>query len=143
MGDRFSALLMSLMALRLALVDQNPFWPCLCMSFGKFSYCIYLSGEVSAGKSSLLNLLLGTDLFPTSLLSCTSVLCELKHSDRKYAIAFPCNTSKHQHIIDLSGSDPASCLAKYVHQKDDRQNQFTWDKVSVYWPFPLLKVCHL
>ena len=29
MGDYFSALLMSLMALRLALVDRNPFQPCL------------------------------------------------------------------------------------------------------------------
>ena len=28
MGDRFSALLQSLMVLRLALVDQNPFRPC-------------------------------------------------------------------------------------------------------------------
>ena len=28
MGDRFSALLVSLMPLRLGLVDQNPFWPC-------------------------------------------------------------------------------------------------------------------
>ena len=27
-GDRSSALLMSLMALQLMLVDQNPFWPC-------------------------------------------------------------------------------------------------------------------
>ena len=28
MGYRFSALLVSLMTLRLGLVDQNPFWPC-------------------------------------------------------------------------------------------------------------------
>ena len=28
MGDHFSALLMYLMALRLKLVDQNPFWTC-------------------------------------------------------------------------------------------------------------------
>ena len=30
MGDRFSALLVSLMALQLMLVDQNPFRPCFC-----------------------------------------------------------------------------------------------------------------
>ena len=28
MGDRFGALLVSLMALRLTLIDQNPFWSC-------------------------------------------------------------------------------------------------------------------
>ena len=32
MGDQFSALLVSLMALRLALVDQNPFLPC-CLRY--------------------------------------------------------------------------------------------------------------
>ena len=31
MGDHFSALLVSLMALWLALVDQNPFWPCFVL----------------------------------------------------------------------------------------------------------------
>ena len=33
MGDRFSALLYSLMALRLMLVDQNPFQPCFYFVF--------------------------------------------------------------------------------------------------------------
>ena len=31
-GDHFKALLVSLMALQLALVEQNPFWPCLQLS---------------------------------------------------------------------------------------------------------------
>ena len=33
-GDRLSALLMSLMALRLKPVEQNPFWPCFCCREG-------------------------------------------------------------------------------------------------------------
>ena len=33
MGDRFSALIMSLMALQLALVDRNPFRPCFFFFF--------------------------------------------------------------------------------------------------------------
>ena len=32
MGDCFSAVLVSLMALPLILVDQNPFQPCYCMT---------------------------------------------------------------------------------------------------------------
>ena len=37
MGDRLSALLVSLMALWLVLVDQNPFWPC------SLSYSMYFT----------------------------------------------------------------------------------------------------
>ena len=43
MGDHLSALLMSLIALRLALVDRNPFWPC-------FSYTTHI---FTWGKSCL------------------------------------------------------------------------------------------
>ena len=32
LGDRFSALLLSLMALQHSLLDRNPFWPCLCLN---------------------------------------------------------------------------------------------------------------
>ena len=33
LGDPLSALLMSLMALQLALANQNPFWPCFIISW--------------------------------------------------------------------------------------------------------------
>ena len=35
MGDRFSVLLVFLMALRLILVDQKPFWPCYLLHLMK------------------------------------------------------------------------------------------------------------
>ena len=42
MGDRFSAVLVSLMALGLALVDQKPFWPCL-LFFHQQYHCVIIS----------------------------------------------------------------------------------------------------
>ena len=48
MGDRFSALLVSLMALRLAPLDQNLFRPCLLQRLGTVNIplavpvCVYL-----------------------------------------------------------------------------------------------------
>ena len=46
MGDRFSTLLMSLMALQLVLVDQNPFWPCFFR--GRFSCLIKRVGQIKS-----------------------------------------------------------------------------------------------
>ena len=40
-----------------------------------------LKGEVGAGKSSLINLLLGSQLFPTDPLKCTNTICEIRVSE--------------------------------------------------------------
>ena len=42
-------------------------------------------GEISAGKSSLLNLLIGTEILPTSLLESRSLPCRLQYSAEKRA----------------------------------------------------------
>ncbi len=102
---------------------------------------IHPSGEVSSGKSSLLNLLLGRALLPTSLLSCTSAMCELRHSESRYALAYPWDASKRPERLDLEEvEDPGETLSKYVHQKGDRIRKFPYRKVEIFWPFPLLKV---
>ena len=51
MGDRFSALLMSLMALQLTLVDQNPFQPSgACIRQVLTAECREFYGEVAIIK---------------------------------------------------------------------------------------------
>lgn len=40
-------------------------------------------GETGAGKSSFINLLLGEDILPCSLLSNTNVICEIKYKDTR------------------------------------------------------------
>jgi hypothetical protein len=44
--------------------------------------CLALFGEFSAGKSSLANLLAGTDILPTSVLSNTRRLTRVRHAER-------------------------------------------------------------
>nr|XP_022304316.1 uncharacterized protein LOC111111559 [Crassostrea virginica] len=46
---------------------------------------VVVSGEISAGKSSLLNLLIGTEILPTSLLESRSLPCRLQYSAEKRA----------------------------------------------------------
>ena len=54
---------------------------------------IVVAGETTAGKSSLLNLLLGSDCLPHSLLTCTTTICRLRNKDKKKKI-------KHKVVFD-------------------------------------------
>lgn len=51
------------------------------------------AGEISSGKSSLLNFMIGTDVLPTSVLESRSVPCRLRYSPEKRA-----------NLIDASGN---------------------------------------
>ena len=63
-----------------------------------------MSGEIGAGKSSLINLLLGTDLLPTHQVGCTNTVCEIRKSSsgRKEAVAFLKEGSEDEYNRDES-----------------------------------------
>ena len=108
-----------------------------------FIHLCLFPGEVSAGKSSLLNLLLAEDLLPTSLLSCTSVICELKYGVTKVAMVHPWDPNKQAIRVELGGEGEdaaARALAEYVHQQGPRMSAFPYKRVEIYWPCELLKV---
>ena len=46
---------------------------------------IFVTGQVSSGKSTLLNLFLGDDVLPTHLRSCTAAICEIQYADHPRA----------------------------------------------------------
>ena len=98
------------------------------------------AGEVSSGKSSLLNLIFGTSILPTSLLSCTSVICELKYGREPYALAHSWDDKRPPERIELTEKNASEVLAPYVHQKGDRLHKFPFKRIQVFWPFDALKV---
>lgn len=84
---------------------------------------IIVAGEIGAGKSSLINLLLGTDLLPTHQVGCTNTVCEIRKSSsgRKEAVAFlkeqsedgrNRDESKKISLEDLKGSMHIFLLSK-------------------------------
>nr|XP_006813734.1 PREDICTED: mitofusin-2-like [Saccoglossus kowalevskii] len=101
---------------------------------------ILVAGETSSGKSTLLNLILGADILPVSLLSSTSVICELKYGDKKRAVVHKVDGSKTE-VNDL-GDGEADCLEKlsvYIHMENDREKGSPYNRVEIFWPFPLLR----
>ncbi|XP_074646569.1 uncharacterized protein LOC141902645 [Tubulanus polymorphus] len=102
---------------------------------------ILVAGETGAGKSSFLNLLIGEDILPVDCYeSTTSTICEIKHSDSRYAV-----------IHRKNGKDPINekldgrldgvqkILNKYVNIVSDDRSQNEYELVEIFWPIPILQ----
>ena len=103
-----------------------------------FYYNIFFSGETSAGKSSLLNLLLGSDCLPHSLLTCTTTICRLRNKDeKKIIITDKANVTTELDLHqDVDAAWVKSELKKYVGSGVD-YDQYNY--VDIHWPIPILK----
>ncbi|XP_066299950.1 bacterial dynamin-like protein [Branchiostoma lanceolatum] len=97
---------------------------------------ILVAGETSAGKSSLLNLLLGEDVLPQSLLSTTHVICELKRGTRKRVVVHSLDGDDDIQF-DLVGSEENQKreISKYIYSKEKVPK---YKKVEIFWPSPIL-----
>jgi len=100
---------------------------------------LFFSGETTAGKSSLLNLLLGSDFLPHSLLTCTTTICRLRNKDeKKVLIIDKANVTKELALpVDVDAAWMKSELKKYVSSGVD-DDQYNY--VDIHWPIPILKV---
>ncbi|XP_019616595.1 PREDICTED: uncharacterized protein LOC109464099 [Branchiostoma belcheri] len=107
---------------------------------------ILVAGETSAGKSTLLNVLLGEPLLPTSVLSTTSIICELKHGRPQRAVFHrkghgPATRSRQETVLlDGSTEENMKKLSDKVHLKgEERETAPDYEKVEIYWPLALLE----
>ena len=99
---------------------------------------IVVAGETTAGKSSLLNLLLGSDCLPHSLLTCTTIICRLRNKDqKKIIITDKANVTKELDLpVNVDAAWMKSELKKYVSSGVD-YDQYNY--VDIHWPIPILK----
>ncbi|XP_066280826.1 uncharacterized protein [Branchiostoma lanceolatum] len=103
---------------------------------------ILVAGETSAGKSTLLNLILGEDLLPYSVLSSTSTICELKYGKEERIRAFKQGDPTTYDEVPLQGNKNARMeeLSKFVYQKEGRDERtFAYNRVEIFLNFPLLE----
>ena len=111
-----------------------------------------LPGDTSSGKSSLINLIMGEELLPYSVLSTTSTICELKFgTERKIVAHFKDKdpeTGLPTKVIQLhenpnTASEKQSYLQQispFVHAKNDREKGSIYKKIELFWPHYLLRV---
>lgn len=92
-------------------------------------------GETSAGKSSLLNLIIGEHILPREVLSSTSCICRIFNSEQKKAVVEDEN-GRHIEIDDVT----RETLTKYVSVDRSERNIQRYKTVDIYWPVPMLTV---
>ncbi|XP_069115407.1 uncharacterized protein [Argopecten irradians] len=98
---------------------------------------IVVTGETSAGKSTLLNLLLGNKILPSSLRSNTSTVCRLRNKSQKMIKVHDKSGENviHSRTFDDNITDETlrQELHAYISCKTD-----LYKFVDIYWPMPFL-----
>lgn len=92
-------------------------------------------GETSAGKSSLVNLLIREHLLPEQVLSSSSTICQIFNNEQKKAV-----------VIDEKGNEilidnvTEETLSEYLCASDSEETMQRYKRVDIYWPVPILQV---
>ncbi|CAG2217642.1 unnamed protein product [Mytilus edulis] len=99
---------------------------------------ILIAGETSAGKSTLINLLIGRSILPIKLLSCTSTICKIWNSEQRKIIFTNMQDEKEVHVFDMDDyEDKMKVLLSENVVKGSSDNE--WKYVDIYFPVPLLE----
>ena len=113
----------------------------------KVYYCSFVfTGETSSGKSRLVNLILGEEILPYSILSSTSTICELKFGkERKIKAHFkdqdrPAQTIVLEQPTGSSGQSYLNQISSFVHVDTHREHGSGFEKIELFWPHKLLEV---
>ena len=128
----------------------DPFLPMFFISSLPIFTCLYLPGETSSGKSTLLNLILGEQLLPYSVLSTTSTICELRYGDTPKLVAHfkDKGSGDTSEIVPLKKPTEGSKqsylqqISQFVYRKTNREKGSDYEKIELFWPHNLLKVRH-
>ena len=94
----------------------------------------------------MINLILGEELLPYSVLSTTSTICELKSGEERKIVAHfkdkDPETGLPTKVIQLKECEEGYLqqISPYVHVENDREIGSNFKKVELFWPHSLLKV---
>lgn len=101
---------------------------------------ILIAGETNAGKSSFLNLLLGSQFLPTHSVSCTSSITTLRYgTQRRVRVIYGGSEAKVEDIEDL-GKEGMERLSNIMYMRGrEREEGHNVREVQVFLPIEFLK----
>jgi len=97
-------------------------------------FTILIAGETSAGKTSLINLLLKDNVLPTCITQNTHTICEISYGPTKEAVIHFFNKSKPARILNESNFHK---IKRYIEKPV--QNEPWCKRIEIKIPNPLLK----
>lgn len=105
------------------------------------------TGETGAGKSTLINLVVGCQILPTDIINGTKTICELRHSEtERKAIFHYCDGRKSAMLVCRTEQEASRFLAEltnHVTMVDQQTEESPYEKIEIYWPLPILGVSHV
>ncbi|CAC5365945.1 unnamed protein product [Mytilus coruscus] len=99
---------------------------------------ILVAGETSAGKSSMINLIIGKQILPERLLSSTSTICKIWNSEEKKIVLTDLQNIQKPHTFDSDDyiDKMKSFLIQNVGSGSDNN---PWKSADIYLPVPVLQ----
>ena len=100
----------------------------------------------------MINLILGQDLLPYSVLNKTSTICELRFGEEPKIVAHYKDkhpeTGLQTKVVPLRGCQGGESteqgylqqITPYVHVKSDRERGSIFKKIELFWPHSFLEV---
>ncbi|XP_046544486.1 dual serine/threonine and tyrosine protein kinase-like [Haliotis rubra] len=108
----------------------------------KSDCAIVVAGDTGAGKSTLINLLVGQRILPTNALQCTATVCELRKSTMR-AIVLHHRDGTQKTTLECPDDSQVpgftDSLAKHVTETDPNTDDSPYTKVEIHWPFHLME----
>lgn len=102
-------------------------------------------GQTSAGKSMLINLLLGKDILPTDYTQKTSTICEIRYGEKPKIVAhFKSQDSEtglatREMPLEEPSKDSKQSYVEQISPFVD-ENASDYKKIELFWPHQLLQV---
>jgi len=96
-------------------------------------------GEVSSGKSILMNLINCDVLLPSKAIPCTPTVCELRYGFEKRAEIY---TKTGKEVISLEFGNPQEKIDAFF-EGIEREDAESLRKIELYYPSPFLVVLFL
>ncbi|KAK7481780.1 hypothetical protein BaRGS_00026927 [Batillaria attramentaria] len=101
---------------------------------------VIVAGETNAGKSTMLNLILGMNILPASIFSCTAAVCVLRYSnDLRAQLVYKDGTTEDMTFTSVD--EAREGLTKVVAETNDerREKGSGIDKINIYLPAVVLQ----
>jgi len=119
----------------------------MTVDLGLTQCLLLVAGETGSGKSSLVNLLLGHELLPTSDLRCTAVVVEISYGEKPEAVLHwkDDSSGKSSQPIKMSceslskSSSMLAELERKITERDPYTDESPYEKIELFWPIEMLK----